>query len=1278
MSGQGAQAKPSQGGGKPRGSKDFSGSGGHRGGKGGQGGSRSQQQVPQQQQMSMPGTGGNQQVPQQSGQQPQQGGGANQAVPYYANMQQGGGQQGSGSRGRGGHMGRGGGRGGGPGGQGSFRPPYPSQQAAAAAAAQMGYNPAQYMQPGQYGQYNMMPQGAYGMPRGAPGGAQSGPQSQPGSQGSQGGSFGQGGATGADMPRPTMPGPQGAGRPYFPQQGYPQGAGRGFNANMAYYPTYGMPGVGMPGFGQRPPMGSQQGTPGSVPGSISGDGSGNVSPAGPASRSRTSSMSASGPPKPREKKILKITKPTGEEVKIDESKKASGTTSSTSVAEKSEEKPAEKSTEKPAEKPVEKPAEKPVEKAAEKPAEKPEPKATEAKATTKPTPASAGPAAVPVTVRKPYPSSGKEGEDDKPRPLTIKKPTGEAVSYQRKDAPATAATPEVTVTESTDDLTVTEKASTEVEGEPKVNGATAVDTVSKDTLDGVLDSKATDIEEVTSTEPPTEEALASGEGYEVDEAEDGEEVEDEEDEEEEPAVLIYPEDSDMWRPDHTDGPKKYSIEWLMQFKRICNYRPPQLNLGIRYESVGGDSHKGHGGPKRGGSGANFLPNFVNQGGRGSAQWKGTGRMAGRGGKSNRYNQGPKEVLKPSATGYKIQRGPKDDSAESQDEVIFRKAKAILNKLTLEKFDKLSRDMLLLEINSEYRLNEFITLILDKALDEPNFSQMYAQLCQLLAKKIEVREEVGGSEAGKEGSEGGATGESAAAGDGGAAEKPKVQELSFRRQLLNKCQEEFFAENNLISDKEIRETPQGEEKIKKMEYNRKLKRRLIGLMRLIGELYKLQMLATNVMHVCFSSLLKPNDEESEELYDEERIECLCKLMSTVGPIVDKLDGEKPKMEHYFKQMTDLSSDKRLRARMRFMLKDVIEMRQNNWTARREEYGPATIAEVHKQAMADHQAEQQETQRLIRQGSSSRFNAGGGGGRGNFKMPPPGGPRNRTQGSVQVEGMTLGPKKSWFAGKDSKDSTPKQSPGSTPQLPRQLPNRPAFGKAASAAQAVKGGSAGASGASTPTGGLGDDGSDAGGDYKSYTDQELSRKLNGIVAEYEMNKDYKEAKLCVDELKINPEAFPFAITLLVSNTFNRPKNIPMLSSLLTDFLRDDVIAKDGYQAGIEDILNSEDIYDEIDYPQVPQYVAPFVSKPAITGLLGLNWLKDACSELIAADRAMSLIAAVLNHIKSETDGDKARGLMTEAGLSPKDFKEDGNENKAKSDMERYKCQWWYQPEA
>jgi hypothetical protein len=61
--------------------------------------------------------------------------------------------------------------------------------------------------------------------------------------------------------------------------------------------------------------------------------------------------------------------------------------------------------------------------------------------------------------------------------------------------------------------------------------------------------------------------------------------------------------------------------------------------------------------------------------------------------------------------------------------------SILNKLTLEKFDKLTNQLLDVGIANEHILRLIIALLFEKALDEPKFSGLYAKVITIIAITI---------------------------------------------------------------------------------------------------------------------------------------------------------------------------------------------------------------------------------------------------------------------------------------------------------------------------------------------------------------------------------------------------------------------------------------------------------------------------------------------------------------------------------------------------------------
>ncbi|KAG8664037.1 hypothetical protein MANES_01G273000v8 [Manihot esculenta] len=265
----------------------------------------------------------------------------------------------------------------------------------------------------------------------------------------------------------------------------------------------------------------------------------------------------------------------------------------------------------------------------------------------------------------------------------------------------------------------------------------------------------------------------------------------------------------------------------------------------------------------------------------------------------------------------------------EEEAKQRQLKAILNKLTPQNFEKLFEQVKAVNIDNAATLTGVISQIFDKALMEPTFCEMYANFCYHLAGGLPDFTE-------------------------------KNEKITFKRLLLNKCQEEFERgerEQEEANKADVDgESKQSEEEREEKRIN--ARRRMLGNIRLIGELYKKKMLTERIMHECIKKLLGQYENP-----DEEDIEALCKLMTTIGDMIDHTKA-KEHMDAYFERMAILSKNMKLSSRVRFMLKDAIDLRKNKWQQRRKVEGPKKIEEVHRDAA---QERQHQASRLARNSS-----------------------------------------------------------------------------------------------------------------------------------------------------------------------------------------------------------------------------------------------------------------------------------------------------------------------
>lgn len=273
---------------------------------------------------------------------------------------------------------------------------------------------------------------------------------------------------------------------------------------------------------------------------------------------------------------------------------------------------------------------------------------------------------------------------------------------------------------------------------------------------------------------------------------------------------------------------------------------------------------------------------------------------------------------------------KDANDTASNDVLYKRVRGILNKLTPEKFDTLLEQIKSFNIDTAERLNGVIELVFEKAIDEPNFSVAYAQLCHKLSEKCFVVD-------------------------------ADAKQAKFKKTLITKCQNEF--QNHVIVDEaKVAEKLQpflqkieefNNDPDRKAEYQanyeeeeRKLRRRSVGTVRFIGELFKMGMLTPNIMMTCVSSLLDRNSED--------KLECLCKLLTTIGArLEDKKNATNVRdLGEYFRQMKEIVDKKnqntKISSRVRFMIQDVIDLRKNNWVPRRETANPKKMGQIQKEA------------------------------------------------------------------------------------------------------------------------------------------------------------------------------------------------------------------------------------------------------------------------------------------------------------------------------------------
>jgi translation initiation factor 4G len=252
--------------------------------------------------------------------------------------------------------------------------------------------------------------------------------------------------------------------------------------------------------------------------------------------------------------------------------------------------------------------------------------------------------------------------------------------------------------------------------------------------------------------------------------------------------------------------------------------------------------------------------------------------------------------------------PYEQEGRSENAETVRNLRILLNKLAKENFARISDTILNNFVYNPEILQEFARILFNKCVKEPSFIDVYMQLADQLFKKFNVPK----GQPIPQGKEG----------------------MNFKKVFLTFCQTTFEHQENEDFLKEMPGDLDEEEK------KQKKKQRIFGNMKLIGQLFIRGDLSDIVVKACVERLLKEDKEES--------IENACNLILTIGkklyeryafdahqttlkkkPKVRVKNITKEIFDDYIDQIVALKQTEKISSRVKFMIQDVIDARDQDW-------------------------------------------------------------------------------------------------------------------------------------------------------------------------------------------------------------------------------------------------------------------------------------------------------------------------------------------------------------
>merc|ERR1719172_557561 len=407
-------------------------------------------------------------------------------------------------------------------------------------------------------------------------------------------------------------------------------------------------------------------------------------------------------------------------------------------------------------------------------------------------------------------------------------------------------------------------------------------------------------------------------------------------------------------------------------------------------------------------------------------------------------------------------------------------------------------------------------------------------------------------------------------------------MAFRRVLLNTCQEEFEGANG-----QYEALAEVEESAREKAATA-VKRRMLGNVRLIGLLFVKGVLNHKIIHVCLNMMLSQEKEDY--------IEAVCEMLSlnsgnrSLGRLLEEAGGGKAGAKStgkeltkgYFSRLQQLMKTGNLSSRVRFMIRELEDLKKARWHPRKQKQEAKTIDEIHAEAAAQL----------------------------GVAMPHRGlKPLPGMRG--QADGWAVVGKKGQGQQQQHHQSNMLEG-GKFSALGGQAP-----------APAARGGAPGPadSGAADKEEKL---------DPKSP--EAMTKKIKNTLDEYVSVGDAAEALMCIKELGAPNSFLPKVVEMIVEKILDnaKPREKELLTKLALATVQRGALTLDMFLEGYK--THSDQLEDSmLDIPLAPTLLGDFFCTSVSDKVLDFSHLAGICEKIEGGEPRRALVGAILKRFRS-----------------------------------------------